>query len=131
VSAAGPSAGPAPRGADMKLFDELDAGGDPAVARYVANPELAVIETYALDVIGELSAEEREEAEDAVVELYGDAPDWRRAVREQLRWSPLMDAAIADRWCRFRQRTHAAGADAEPAEFARRFADDVVRLSRS
>ncbi len=130
MSAAGPSAGP-PRGADMKVLGELDAGGDPAVGRYVANPELAVIETYALDVIGELSAEESEEAWDAVVELYGEALDWRRTVREQLHWSPLMDAAIADRWHRFRQRTRAAGAPAEPAEFARRFADDVLRLSRS
>jgi hypothetical protein len=115
----------------IHLEVEPGAAGDPALARYVMNPELAVIETYALDVIGELSPEEREEAEDAVVELYGEAPDWRRAVRHHHRWSPLVDVTIADGWRQFRESTRAAGVDAEPAEFARRFADHIVRLSRT
>jgi hypothetical protein len=110
---------------------EQDPGSDPGAARYVVNPELAVIESYALDVIGELSPEEVEEAENAVVGLFGEAPDWRLKVRKQLGWSPLVDAVIAERWHRFRKSAMADGADAEPAEFARRFADEIVRLSRS
>ncbi len=110
---------------------EQDPGSDPGAARYDLNPQLAVIESYALDVIGELSPEEVEETENAVVGLFGEAPDWRRQVRKQLGWNPLMDAVIADRWHRFRKSALADGGDPEPAEFARRFADDVVRLSRS
>jgi hypothetical protein len=110
---------------------EQDPGSDPGAARYDVNPQLAVIESYALDVIGELSPEEVEEAENAVVGLFGDAPDWRWKVREQLGWNPLMDAIIADNWHRFRKSTRADGGDPEAAEFARRFADEVVRLSRS
>jgi hypothetical protein len=102
----------------------------PGVERYEENPQLAVIESYALDVIGELSPEEVEEAEHAVVGLYGEAPDWRRAVRRKLGWNPLMDAVIADNWHRFRSAGRNAGEEVEPAEFARRFADEVMRLSR-
>jgi len=115
----------------------LEARGDqvveacPGVERYEDNPQLAVIESYALDVIGELSPEEVEEAEHAVVGLYGESPDWRRAVRRKLGWNPLMDAVIADNWHRFRLAGRKAGEEVEPAEFARRFADEVVRLSRS
>ena len=73
---------------------EQDPGSDPGAARYVVNPKLAVIESYALDVIGELSPEEVEEAENAVVGLFGEAPDWRCKVRKQLGWNPLVDALI-------------------------------------
>src|SRR5512135_247335 len=110
---------------------ESDPGSDPGAARYVVNPELAVIESYALDVIGELSPEEVEEAENAVVGLFGDAPDWRWKVRSELGWNALVDAVIADNWHRFRRSAMADGAEPEPAEFARRFADEVTRLSRS
>ncbi len=103
----------------------------PGVERYEGNPQLAVIESYALDVIGELSTEEAEEAEHAVVELYGDSPDWRGAVRRKLGWNPIMNAVIADNWHRFRLGVRKAGGEPEPAEFARRFADEVFRLSRS
>jgi hypothetical protein len=99
--------------------------------RYELNPQLAVIESYALDVIGELSAEEIVEADDAVAELFGESRDWRRRVRERLGWNPLMDAEIADGWCRYRRAARQAGGDPDPADFARRFADEVVRLSRT
>ncbi|HET9595357.1 MAG TPA: hypothetical protein VFP65_07240 [Anaeromyxobacteraceae bacterium] len=102
----------------------------PGVERYEGNPQLAVIESYALDVIGELSPEEVEETEHAVVGLYGESTDWRHAVRRKLGWNPLMDAVIADNWHRFRSASRKAGEEVEPAEFARRFADEVVRLSR-
>ncbi len=110
---------------------EQDPGSDPGAARYVVNPELAVIESYALDVIGELSPEEVEEAENAVVGLFGEAADWRCKVRKQLGWTPLVDAVIADNWHRFQKSALADGGDPEPAEFARRFADEIVRMSRS
>lgn len=110
---------------------EQDPGSDTGAARYDVNPQLAVIESYALDVIGELSPEEVEEAENAVMGLFGEAPDWRRKVRNTLGWNPLMDAVIADNWLRFRRSAVADGGDPEPAEFARRFADEIVRLSRS
>jgi hypothetical protein len=97
--------------------------------RYEVNPQLAVIESYALDVIGELSPEEVVEADDAVAGLFGASGDWRRRVRQELGWNPLMDAVIADNWCRFRRAVKQAGADPDPAEFARRFADEVTRLS--
>jgi hypothetical protein len=112
-----------------------DANGDEEEARgeerYEFNPQLAVIESYALDVIGELSAEEIVEADDAVAELFGESRDWRRRVRERLGWNPLMDAEIADGWWRYRRAARQAGGDPDPAEFARRFADEVVRLSKS
>ncbi len=123
--------GRAPEPAVLEGELEQDPGSDPGAARYVVNPQLAVIESYALDVIGELSPEEVEETENAVVGLFGEAPDWRWKVRTQLGWNPLMDAVIADRWHRFRKSAMADGGDAEPAEFARRFADDIVRMSRS
>jgi hypothetical protein len=110
---------------------EQDPGSDPGAARYDVNPQLAVIESYVLDVIGELSPEEVEEAENAVAGLFGEASDWRGRVRKQLGWNALVDAVIADRWHRFRKSAMADGGDPEPAEFARRFADDAVRLSRS
>ena len=100
--------------------------------RYEAHPQLAIIESYALDVIGELSEEEIEETAQAVAGYFGDVPgDWRPLVRRQMRWSPLMDVAIAADWCRYRKAARAAGAEPEPAEFARRFADEVTRLARS
>jgi hypothetical protein len=99
--------------------------------RYELNPQLAVIESYALDVIGELSPEEIIEADDAVAELFGESRDWRRRVRERLGWNPLMDAEIADGWYRYRRAARQAGGDPDPADFARRFADEVVRLSKT
>jgi hypothetical protein len=111
---------------------EEDVSRDaPGEERYAGNPQLAVIESYALDVIGELSPEEVTEADDAVTELFGASLDWRRRVRERLGWNPLMDAEIADGWCRFRRATKQAGGDPDPAAFARLFADEVVRLSRT
>jgi hypothetical protein len=124
---------PSRRGAEAALLDVPGnevAEACPGVERYEENPQLAVIESYALDVIGELSPEEVEEAEHAVVGLYGESSDWRHAVRRKLGWNPLMDAVIADNWHRFRVAGRKAGEEAEPAEFARRFADEVVRLSR-
>lgn len=102
--------------------------------RYEQDPLLAVLESYALDVLGELSAEEVEEAACAVEELLDDGEDWRVAVRRRMRWTPLVDASIAEQWHRFRAAARAAapgGDEPDPAEFARRFADEVTRLSRS
>jgi hypothetical protein len=109
----------------------VDLGRDGHDARYSENPQLAVIESYALDVIGELSPEEQEETEYAVVGLFGSCRDWRQRVRRELRWNLLMDAVIAESWHRFRRLMRVDGAEPEPAEFARRFADEIVRLSRS
>jgi hypothetical protein len=120
-----------PEGPRTPAVLEGDREQDPGAARYDVNPQLAVIESYALDVIGELSPEEVEEAANAVAGLFGEAPDWRWRVRKHLGWNPLMDAVIADNWHRFRKAALADGGDPEPAEFARRFADEVVRLSRS
>jgi hypothetical protein len=105
--------------------EKLDSG-----ARYEGNPQLAVIESYALDVIGELSPEEVAETDDAVTELFGPSSDWRQRVRKRFGWDLLMDSVIADNWFRFRRAMKKEGGDPEPAEFARRFADEVVRLSR-
>jgi hypothetical protein len=99
--------------------------------RYDLNPQLAVIESYALDVIGELSPEEITETDDAVTELFGASGDWRHRVRQRFGWNPLMDSVIADNWCRFRRAVKKLGDDPDPAEFARRFADEVVRLSKT
>ena len=99
--------------------------------RYEGNPQLAVIESYALDVIGELSAEEIVETDDAVTELFGASHDWRHRVRQRFGWNPLMDSVIADNWCRFRRGLKKLGVDPDPAEFARRFADEVMRLSKT
>ena len=100
--------------------------------RYEGRPQLAIIESYALDVIGELSGDETQEAARAVAGFFGEAPgDWRSRVRKRMGWNPLMDAAIADHWYRFRKAARAAGGEPVPAEFARHFADEVIRLSRS
>jgi len=99
--------------------------------RYARNPQLAVIEDYALDVIGELSPEELEETELTVRDLYGDARDWRRAVRRRFGWDPLMDVSIAERWHEFRRVARERRREPQPGEFARGFADEVVRLSWS
>src|SRR5690349_14050913 len=114
---------------DPQLLD-LDLEGE-GTERYAVNPQLAVIESYALDVIGELTEEEAEETENAVVGLFGNCSDWRQRVRHELGWNLLMDAVIAENWHRFRSATKGTGTDPEPAEFARRFADEVVRLSRT
>jgi hypothetical protein len=98
--------------------------------RYERNPLLAIIESYALDVIGELSPEEVEEAACAVEQLLGDADDWRAALRRELRWNALVDATIAERWHRFRA-DHRCDEPPDAAEFARGFADDVTRMGRS
>jgi hypothetical protein len=111
--------------------EPAEAAPDPASSRYDGNPQLAVIESYALDVIGELPPEDVEDLDDAVTELFGEAPDWRDAVRRGLGWNPLVDMAIAEGWHRFRQAARAEGRDPEPAAFARFFADELVRLSRS
>jgi hypothetical protein len=116
--------------ADLDLSRKRSAA-DASVDRYEVNPQLAVIESYALDVIGELSPEEISEADDAVAGLFGASHDWRQRVRQRLGWNPLMDAVIADNWCRFRRSLKEAGDDPDPAEFARRFADEVTRLSKT
>ena len=106
--------------------EKIDGDG-----RYDGNPQLAVIESYALDVIGELSPEEITETDDAVTELFGASSDWRQTVRQRFGWNPLMDSVIADNWCRFRRAVKKLGDDPDPAEFARRFADEVMRLSKT
>ncbi len=111
------------------VADERD--GADAEVRYEHDPQLAVIESYALDVIGELTPDEVTEVEEAVAGLFGDSPDWHRQVRQRLGWNPLMDAKIAEGWCRFRQLERQRGGDPDPAEYARRFADEVTRLSRT
>lgn len=117
--------------ASLPIPPSVEGAAEGAEERYAANPQLALIESYVLDVIGELSPEEVEEAETAVVGVYGDCNDWRHQLRQKLGWTPLMDAVIADSWCRFRKATRRAGSEADPAEFARRFSDEVVRLSRT
>jgi hypothetical protein len=96
--------------------------------RYEKEPLLAILESYVLDVLGELSAEEVEEAACAVEELLGDGHDWRSAVRRRMCWSPLVNARIADAWCRNRA---AAGDDPDAAAFARKFVDDARRAAVS
>ena len=72
------------------------------------------------------------ETAQAVAGFFGEAPgDWRPRVRQWMGWNPLMDAAIAERWCRYRKAAREAGSEPEPAEFARRFADQATRLSCS
>lgn len=110
---------------------ERDSDACTATPRYARNPLLAVIEGYALDVIGELPPEEIDETEQTVRALYGAAADWRRAVRRRLGWTPLMDVTIAARWQEFRRDARARSREPQPGEFARGFADEVVRLSHS
>jgi hypothetical protein len=100
-----------------------------ALPRYDQNPQLAIIETYVLDVLGELSREEIEETADAVMGLFGECRDWRHCVRKNLGWNPLTDYVIAENWCRYRTATREAGCEPDPSDFARSFADQVVRLS--
>jgi hypothetical protein len=116
------------RAVDLDLSGRRD-GENGVDRRYEGKPQLAVIESYALDVIGELSPEEVAEADDAVAGLFGASSDWRRRVRQRLGWNPLMDTVIAENWCRFRRAVRQAGDDPDPAEFARRFADEVMRMS--
>ncbi len=124
------------RGATPPL-EHPDAGvGDDeayarARARYEAEPILALVESYVLDVIGELSPEEFAEAADAAEELLRERRDWRADVRRELRWSPAVDGAIARGWRRFTRERRAASEDADPGEFARRYADGAMRLARS
>jgi hypothetical protein len=100
--------------------------------RYEADPQLAIVESYALDVIGELSREEREEAECAVLAVFADLPgDWRERVRRRMGWNGVVDHAIAERWRHARREARAAGTEPEPAEFARRFADEAVQRARN
>jgi hypothetical protein len=119
------------RTTSLEPIDPIAPPGEDAGARYEGNPQLAVIESYALDLIGELSAEEVEETEQAVLGLLGGGSDWRRTVRDHYRWNALVDWDIAEKWCRFRNSARTSGHALDPAEFARRFADDVVGRSRS
>ncbi len=100
------------------------SGGFPElVARYAAEPWLAVVESYALDVIGELSPEEVSEAEVATQALFGVGWGWREVVRDHMSWTPAVDRSIRDLWRGYQAEVQRRDLPADPASFARRFAD--------
>ncbi|MBD3392243.1 MAG: hypothetical protein GF418_09265 [Chitinivibrionales bacterium] len=92
--------------------------------RYKDTPALLLFEIYALDAVGELSAQKREGIEqlDLKKMFNVEAGDWKAAVKQILKLSGTIDVAILDRWYTLKEQGEA---DAEA--FARDLADEYFK----
>lgn len=93
--------------------------------RYTGRPLLILVENYALATVGALPPDAEGGVRDVVTRVYGGGDDWRETLRGALRWPDTIDQEILDNWRRYREAARAQKAQANPAEFAQRFADAV------
>lgn len=96
--------------------------------RYRDEPLLMIIEQYVLDTIGELPPQMQQPMSQTVERMFGKKGDWRATVREELGWSPEIDARIRDGWALYQHGAADAGAEVDSLQYAQQFADAVVKL---
>jgi hypothetical protein len=98
--------------------------------RYRGRPLLAVVESYALDVIGELAPEKQAAMREVTQRVWSGGDDWKATVRRVLAWDASMDREIELNWASFKRAANAQQMPASPEAFARAFGDEILRQNR-
>ena len=81
---------------------------------------LAILEAYAMAVIGSLPPEKDAAVGAIVPRVFGGGTDWRATVRTVMGWSDRIDHEILDAWNRIALEKEPIAA----TDFAMRFADE-------
>jgi hypothetical protein len=101
------------------------------VQRYEHRPLLLLIESYALDVIGELGDEQRSSLSSIAAKVWkAGSSDWRTELRNQLGWAQTIDTTIVANWRAYRNAARAQRKPVSPREFAQMFGDAIWRASQ-
>jgi hypothetical protein len=95
--------------------------------RYAGKPFLRLLDSYVLDAIGHLGAEQDASLtamEPKFREVFGEEGDWRAIVAARMQFPAGMAGAIREVWDKGYERFVAANGHApDPAEFTRVFVD--------
>lgn len=94
--------------------------------RYAGKPFLRLLDSYFLDVIGQLS-EEQDEAlvamQPRLAQVYGDEGSWQDMVAAQMQFPPRLDEQVRRFWAGYLEHCKANGMPADPNEFVVSFID--------
>ncbi|URW76939.1 hypothetical protein M9980_07025 [Sphingomonas donggukensis] len=95
--------------------------------RYDGKPFLRLLDSYILDAIGHLPADQEAALtamEPKFAETFGTTGRWRDVVATQMKFPAGMAGAVREVWDKGRPRFVAAhGREPDPAEFTRTFVD--------
>ncbi|MBB4840739.1 hypothetical protein HNP52_003836 [Sphingomonas kyeonggiensis] len=95
--------------------------------RYAGKPFLRLLDSYVLDAIGHLDAEQDTKLtamEPRFREVFGEEGDWRAIVVARMRFPDGIAGAIRQVWDKGRDRFVAAnGREPDPVEFTQVFVD--------
>jgi len=95
--------------------------------RYAGKPFLRLLDSYVLDSIGHLDAEQDGKLtamEPRFREVFGETGDWRAIVAARMQFPEGMAGAIRQVWDKGRDRFVAAnGREPDPVEFTQVFVD--------
>jgi hypothetical protein len=98
------------------------AEGEPE--RYRGRPLLVVLENYVLDTIGALPTEKQSIVSGLVSRVFGGGEDWKKTVRDQLRFDDSIDAVLREMWERNQQLAVQQQTVLHPVQFAKMVVDD-------
>lgn len=94
--------------------------------RYAGKPFLRLLDSYFLDVIGQLS-EEQDEAlvamQPRLAQVYGDEGSWQNMVAAQMQFPPSLDDQVRRFWAGYLEHCKANGMPADPNGFVVSFID--------
>lgn len=97
--------------------------------RYLDKPLRALLENYALDVIGKLPADKSAQLTEITREAWGGTSDWKQALRMKMKWDERTDDEIRENWVDFQADAKKTGKVPDELEFARVFADHFEQHS--
>jgi hypothetical protein len=97
--------------------------------RYRDNPLRAVLENYALDIIGKLPADMPAQLTEITKAAWGGSSDWKHALRKQMKWDERTDDEIRENWVDFQAAAKKSGTAPDELAFARAFADHFEKHS--
>ena len=95
-------------------------------SRYEDRPILAILENYALAVIGAFPEEKSATMLRLVQGVWAGGDDWMQTVRAKLGWEESIDDTIRDNWVGYQQVARKQHATGSPAKFAMMFADAIA-----
>jgi hypothetical protein len=95
--------------------------------RYTGKPFLRLLDSYVLDAIGQLSAQQRaglEQVQGKLQAVYKTTGAWQDIVRQQLDLPLSFPLSVQKVWKGYLDAAHSQGISVSPGEFVQRFVDE-------
>ena len=109
----------------MRWFKRKQQQPAPASTdRYAAKPLLILMDSYVLNIIGELRYEKGAELFAVARQAYGGGPDWLTIMRTRFQLSRAMEDLVRQMWVTEQGRAEQEGTTLTPEDFARRVVDE-------